>query len=102
MTEEKLGKLKLTIGKRVAEMAEGMGTLSPLELHARMDSIRRLAHDHGLLALEELAHCSSQLALLPGHRVALTCALEHVDEAFACGSSQDTSAMMAALAIRLH
>ena len=55
-----------------------------------------------LAALECLAHRSSQLALLPGHRVALRCCLEHMDEALSSNRSTDTNAILAALALRLH
>jgi len=102
MTEEKLSKLRSRVGERVAEVERGMARLSPLDLHERMDSIRQLAAQNGLVALEGLARQSAQLALLPGHRVAMRCCLEHVDEAFQCTSEQDTTAMLAALALRLH
>jgi hypothetical protein len=53
-------------------------------------------------ALEGLARCSAQLALLPGHRVALRTCLEHVDEALDSRSSSDCNTILAALAMRLH
>ena len=67
-----------------------------------MDAIRQLAAAHGLAALERLAHCSAQLALLPGHRVAIASCLEHVDEALDSRSTRDCTAILAALAVRLH
>ena len=102
MTDAKLEILRLRVGERVAEVQQGLKHLSPLDLYARMDSIRQLAAENGLVALEGLARHSAQLALLPGHRIAMTTAIEHVDEAFACSSEQDTTAMLAALALRLH
>lgn len=102
MTKEKLNLLRHRVGERIAEMDKGMARLSPLDLHARMDSIRELAAQNGLAALEGLARQSAQLALLPGHRVAMRCCFEHVEEAFDCSSEQDTTAMLAALALRLH
>ena len=90
------------VSLRVAEMRDAGRRLSPLDLHARMDAIRQLAAAHGLAALESLAHCSAQLALLPGHRVAMSSCLEHVDDAFDCHSYRDCTAMLAALAVRLH
>lgn len=102
MATDPLAKVRTEVGSRVAEMrARGM-RLSPLDMHSRMDAIRELAANHGLAALEELARCSAQLALLPGHRVALHCCLEHVDEALDSRSDQDCSAILAALAVRLH
>jgi hypothetical protein len=67
-----------------------------------MDAIRQLASAHGLAALESLAHCSAQLALLPGHRVAMASCLEHVNDAIESRSTSDCTAILAALAVRLH
>ena len=67
-----------------------------------MDAIRELAAINGLAALERLAHRSAQLALLPVHRVALGCCMEHMAEALESDRSTDTTAILAALAIRLH
>ena len=102
MTDEMMRQLRLRIGERISEVEKGMTRLSPLDLFARMDAIRQLAADHGLVALEGLARSAAQLSLLPGHRVAMRCALEHVEEAFDCASERDTNAMLAALAVRLH
>ena len=76
--------------------------LSPLDLHARMEAIRHLAALNGLAALEGLARHSAQLALLPGHRVSMQCCLEHVGEALDSHSDGDRTAILAALAVRLH
>lgn len=78
------------------------GHLSPLDLHARMDAIRQIAANHGMAALEGLARCSAQLALLPGHRVAIHNCLEHIDDAFDSRSPKDCTTILAALAARLH
>jgi hypothetical protein len=67
-----------------------------------MDAIREVAAINGLAALEELAHYSSQMALLPGHRVSVACCLEHMDEALGSDRSTDATAILAALAVRLH
>jgi hypothetical protein len=90
------------IGRRVAEIRERGPRISPLDLHARMDEIRQIASSNGLGALEALARCSAQLALLPGHRVAVRSCLEHVDDAIASSSESDCTAILAALASRLH
>jgi hypothetical protein len=42
------------------------------------------------------------MALLPGHRVALTSCLEHVDEALDSRSETDCNTILAAVAVRLH
>jgi hypothetical protein len=42
------------------------------------------------------------MALLPGHRVAMQSCLEHVDDALDSRSPADCTAILAALAIRLH
>ena len=102
MATDPLAKVRTEIGLRVAEIRDAGPRLSPLDLYARMDAIRQLAATNGLAALEGLARCSAQLALLPGHRVAMQSCLEHVDEALDSSSPADCTAILAALAIRLH
>ena len=97
-----LGPVRNEIGERLAEFSSRATRLSPLDIHARMDAIRQIAAANGLEALEGLMHRSSQLALLPGHRVATQCCLEHLDEALHSDSSCDRTAILAALALRLH
>ena len=102
MAADPIAKVRNEVGKRVAEIRRAGVRLSPLDLHARMDAIRRLAALNGLAALEGLARHSAQLALLPGHRVAMQCCLEHVDEALDSKAEGDCNAILAALAVRLH
>ena len=102
MAADPLAKVRNEVGLRVAEIRESGLRLSPMDLYARMDAIRQLAALNGLAALEGLARCSAQMALLPGHRVAVQCCLEHVDEALDSHSDGDCNAILAALAIRLH
>jgi hypothetical protein len=52
--------------------------------------------------MEGLARCSAQLALLPGHRVALRSCLDHADDALGSRAPSDCTAILAALAVRLH
>ena len=63
---------------------------------------REIAAAHGMAALEGLARCSAQRALMPGHRVSLRSCLEHIDEAIDSRSSSDCTTILAALAVRLH
>jgi len=102
MATDALALVRLQVASRVAEIRDAGPRLSPLALHARMDAIRQLAADHGLGALENLARRTAQLALMPGHRVSMRSCLEHVEEAFDCHSDRDCTAMLAALAVRLH
>jgi hypothetical protein len=102
MESDALALARARIGACVAEVRDRGPRLSPLDLHARMDEIRRIAALNGMGTLEELARCSAQLALLPGHRVAVRSCLEHVDEAMAGTSRADCTAILAALALRLH
>lgn len=102
MATDPLEAVRMQVGLRVAEIRDAGPRLSPLDLYARMDAIRQLAADHGLAALEGLARCSAQLALLPGHRVALKSCLEHVEEALDSRSDCDCTTILAALAVRLH
>ncbi|WP_309661414.1 hypothetical protein [Sphingomonas sp.] len=102
MASDPLTLVRSQIGARVAEIQQLGQRLSPLDLHARMDSIRQLAAEHGMVALEGLARYTTQLALLPGHRVAMRSCLEHIDEALDSRSSRDCTTILAALAVRLH
>jgi len=102
MATDSLAKVRNEVGLRVAEIRQAGPRLSPLDMHAKMDAIRQLAALNGLAALEGLARHSAQLALLPGHRVAMQCCLEHVDEALDSHSDGDRTAILAALAVRLH
>lgn len=102
MAADPLALVRSQIGARIAEIHERGARLSPLDLHARMDAIRQMAAEHGMVALEGLARCTAQLALLPGHRVATRSCLEHIDEALDSRSSSDCTTILAALAARLH
>jgi len=102
MTSEQLAHVRTQVASRIAEIRDAGPRISPLTLYARMDAIRQLAADHGMAALETLARCSAQLALLPGHRVAVQSCLERVDEAIDSRSDRDCNAILAALAVRLH
>ena len=102
MATDPLAKVRNEVGLRVAEIREAGPRLSPLDMHAKMDAIRQLAAVNGLAALERLARQSAQLALLPGHRVSMQCCLEHVEDAFDSRSDGDCTAILAALAVRLH
>ena len=102
MAKDALAKVRNEVGLRVAEIRNAGPRLSPIDLHTRMDAIRQLAAMNGLAALEGLARHSAQMALLPGHRVAVTSCLEHVDDAFDSRSDTDFSTILAALAVRLH
>ena len=102
MAADPISTIRREIGLRIAEIRGAGPRLSPLDLHARMDAIRELAAAHGLAALEGLARCSAQRALLPGHRVAVQSCLEHVDEALDSHSDTDCTTILAALAVRLH
>lgn len=102
MATDPLTQVRNEIGLRVAEIRKAGPRLSPLDLHARMDAIRQLAAVNGFGTLEDLARRSAQLALLPGHRVAVQSCLEHVDEALYSHSETDCTAILAALAVRLH
>ena len=102
MGSDPLALVRGQIGLRIAEIQDRGPRLSPLDLYARMDAIRQLAAEHGMVALEGLARNSAQRALLPGHRVAMQSCLEHVDEALDSHSPADCTTILAALAVRLH
>jgi hypothetical protein len=102
MASDPLALVRGQIGLRIAEIQEHGPRLSQLDLHSRMDAIRQMAAEHGMMALEGLARCSAQKALLPGHRVAMRSCLEHIEEALDSQSSSDRTTILAALAMRLH
>jgi hypothetical protein len=102
MAGDRLGPVRDQIGERLAEFSNRAARLSPLDIYSRMDAIRRIAADNGLDALEALTQRTSQLALLPGHRVATECCAEHFEEALASTSSDDRTTILAALAVRLN
>ena len=102
MASDPLALVRGQIGLRIAEIQDRGPRLSPLDLYARMDAIRQMAAEHGMVALEGLARCSAQRALLPGHWIAMQSCLEHIDEALDSCSSSDRTTILAALAVRLH
>jgi hypothetical protein len=102
MAKDPLANVRAEVGLRIAEIRNASLRLSPLDLHARMDAIRQLAAINGLAALEGLARHSAQLALLPGCRIAMQSCLEHVEEALDSHSDRDRTAILAAVAVRLH
>ena len=102
MAGETLQPARYEIGERIADIQNRAERLSPLDIYARMDAIRQVAEENGLDALEALTHRSAQLALLPGHRVATQCCLEHVEDALQGRSLADRTSILAAIALRLH
>ncbi len=102
MASDALEPVRNHIAGRIADIHKRAQRLSPLDIHARMDAIREIAAAHGMVALEGLAHCSAQLALLPGHRIATQSCLEHIDEALDSDKATDRTTILAALAVRLH
>ena len=102
MAGETLGTVRSQVADCISELNSRAERLSPLDIHARMDAIRQVAAANGLDALEGLMRRTAQLALLPGHRVATQCCLEHVDEALDSSSPADRTAILAALALRLN
>lgn len=102
MAGDMLEPVRNRIGERLAEFSSRAERLSPLDIHAKMDAVRQIAAANGLDALEGLAHRTAQLALLPGHRLATRSCLEHLDEALHSNSRAETTAILAALALRLN
>ena len=102
MASDALEPIRLQISETIADIQKRAARLSPMDIYAQMDAIRELAAANGLRALEGLAHCSAQLALMPGHRIATKSCLEHMDEAIGSESPNDCQTILAALAVRLH
>jgi hypothetical protein len=102
MARDPLAQVRTQVRECIAEIQTRGARLSPLDIHSRMDAIREVAAINGLVALEALARCSAQLALLPGHRVAINSCLRHVDDALDSRSPSDCNTILAALAARLN
>ncbi|HET7575326.1 MAG TPA: hypothetical protein VFK19_02030 [Sphingomicrobium sp.] len=102
MATDPLMNVRHQVASRIAEIRDAGPRLSPLDLYTKMDAIRQLAVENGLAALEALARCSTQLALLPGHRVTVQSCIDHFDVALDSRSEGDCATILAALAVRLH
>ena len=100
---ESLNMVRNRIGERIAEIEQRMPRLAPHAISQKMDAIRSLAAEHGLLALEGLADYGAHHAMMPGCRNATRACLEHMNEALdSTDAAHDREAMLAALAVRLH
>jgi hypothetical protein len=95
-------RVRRELGQRIADMQGRAARLSPLDIYRQMDAIREAAAASGMQALECLAQCSAQMALLPGHRVATRLCLEHMEFALDQQADEQGVAIMASLATRLH
>ena len=102
MSSDSLQLVRTRIGERIAEIEARVGRLKPVDIRAKMDAIRFMAADHGLAALEGLADFGAHHAMLPGHRQATRCALEHMDAALNSNCPSDRQTILAAMAQRLH
>ena len=101
-TSESLAIVRGRIGERIAELETRMRTLKPADICAKMDAIRLMAVEHGLTALEGLADYSAHHAMMPGHRTATRCALDHMTAALDSNSPGDRQTVLAAMALRMH
>ncbi|MEO6247968.1 MAG: hypothetical protein ABIO85_05215 [Sphingomicrobium sp.] len=97
-----LSLVRSRIGERIAEIEARVGRMKPIDIRARMDAIRTLAADHGLAALEGLADYGAHHAMMPGHRQATRCTLDHMSEALSSNAPADRQTILAVLALRLH
>ena len=66
MADDPLSIVRGQLGERIAELQARVPDLSPLAIYARMDAIRAVAAEYGLVALEGLADCSAHRAMMPG------------------------------------
>ena len=101
MPSDPMAKVRKQLGLRVAEIRNAR-SLSAAALYAHIDSIRELASSNGLAALELLARTSAQRALLPGRRIAIHSCLDRMMDALDSRSPADSTAILAAVAVRLH
>lgn len=90
------------IGERIAEMEGRIARMKPIDIAAKMDAIRIMAAEHGMAALEGLADYGAHHALMPGHRNATRCCLDHMSVALASERGGDRESILAAIALRIH
>ena len=101
MPADPMATVRKQLDLRVAEIRNAR-SLSAAALYAQIDGIRELASSHGLAALELLARSSAQRALLPGRKVAVHSCLDRMMDAFDSHSPAESTAILAAVAVRLH
>ena len=101
-SSDSLSLVRSRIGERIAEIEQRVTKLKPTDIRVKMDAIRAMAAEHGLVALEGLADYSAHHAMLPGHRQATRCALDHMAVALDSNSDADRTTILAAMALRLH
>jgi hypothetical protein len=100
---DSLNIVRLRLGDQIAEIEERVARLTPVDICAKMEAIRAMAAEHGLVALEGLADYGAHHALMPGHVAATRACLEHMDDALMSdGAAHDRESILAALAVRLH
>jgi hypothetical protein len=100
---DSLNIVRARIGERIAEIEERVARLKPVDICAKMEAIRMMAAEHGMVTLEGLADYAAHHALMPGHVAATRACLEHMDEAMMSNdAAHDRESILAALAIRLH
>jgi len=102
MADDPLSIVRGQLGERIAELQARVPDLSPSAIYAKMDAIRAVAAEYGMVALEGLADRSAHLAMMPGCRTATRSCLEHMDDAMRSTSPADRTAILAAIAVRLH
>jgi len=101
MPADPMATVRKQLDLRVAEIRNAR-SLSAAALYAQIDGIREFAATNGLAALELLARTSSQRALLPGRRVAVHSCLDRMMDALDSHSPAESTAILAAVAVRLH
>lgn len=91
------------IGECISEIEARMPRLAPRAIWRQMDTIRAMAAEHGLAALEGLADYGAHHAMMPGRVQATRACLARMDEALVSGdAARDRESILALLAVRLH
>lgn len=100
--EDGMMTVKARIYDRIAALEAGLDGLTEWEIVERVDEVRRMAHDHGMSALEDMAHgCVAVMAWTPG-AAAIRPWIEALREALGCEALDAGSvrAWLAALGMR--
>ena len=103
MADDRLRVVRARIGERIADIEQRMPRLDPQAISSRMNVIRALAAEHGLIALEGLADYGAHHAMMPGCVQATRACLDQMGAALTSSDpARDRESILAALAVRLH
>ena len=95
--------VRTRLSAAIAELGADARRMPDRDVARAMAAIERVAIEHGMKPLAAVARAGMHAAKGPGHRTALACHLERMEDAAACRplDAAGTTAIMAAIAVRL-